>query len=185
MVRNPILELPPFFPHRIGDEKERQFQNWNLFRLNWVVLILSKKIKKLNLLQKSKHCQTGLVCYQLTYKWPNLFLYKIFCDRIDNASRKGLEKIVFTAFYGWFMHAVIAISQAKNPLRLKFRLADLIASLVMSFRFNYVEMASPWKIQDRKISKRSTLPKVSSRTNKTKWIWIWPREKTIFCHKRP
>ena len=37
----PVLKLPLFFLRRIGDEKERQFQNWNFFRLNGVVLILS------------------------------------------------------------------------------------------------------------------------------------------------
>ena len=37
----PILNLPRFFPRRLGDEKERQFQNRNFFWLNGVVLILS------------------------------------------------------------------------------------------------------------------------------------------------
>ena len=27
----PILKLPRFLPHRLGGEKERQFQNWNYF----------------------------------------------------------------------------------------------------------------------------------------------------------
>ena len=36
----PVLKLARFFPRRIGDEKERQFQNWNYFWLNGVVLIL-------------------------------------------------------------------------------------------------------------------------------------------------
>ena len=39
--KNPVLKLPLFFPRRIGNEKERQFQNWNFVRLNAVVLILS------------------------------------------------------------------------------------------------------------------------------------------------
>ena len=38
---NPVLNLPRFFPRRIGDEKEWQFQNLNFFRLNGVDLILS------------------------------------------------------------------------------------------------------------------------------------------------
>ena len=38
----PILKLARFFPHCIlGGEKDRQFQNWNYFRLNGFVLILS------------------------------------------------------------------------------------------------------------------------------------------------
>ena len=27
----PVLILPRFFPRRVGDEKERQFQNWTFF----------------------------------------------------------------------------------------------------------------------------------------------------------
>ena len=38
---NPVLKLPRFFPCRIGDEKERQFQYWNSSLLNGVVLIVS------------------------------------------------------------------------------------------------------------------------------------------------
>ena len=37
----PILKLARFFPRSMGDEKERQFQNQNFFRLNEVILILS------------------------------------------------------------------------------------------------------------------------------------------------
>ena len=37
----PILKLARFSPHFIGGKKERQFQSWNYFRLNGVVLILS------------------------------------------------------------------------------------------------------------------------------------------------
>ena len=37
----PILKLARFFPHCIGGEKERQFQSWNYFRLNGVLLTLS------------------------------------------------------------------------------------------------------------------------------------------------
>ena len=39
--KNPVLKLTRFFPRRTDDEKERQFQNWNSFRLNGVVLLLS------------------------------------------------------------------------------------------------------------------------------------------------
>ena len=35
------LKLPPFFLHRVGDEKRRQFQNKEVFQLNCVVLILT------------------------------------------------------------------------------------------------------------------------------------------------
>ena len=35
------FEIPALFPRRTGDEKKRQFQNWNYIRLNGVVLILS------------------------------------------------------------------------------------------------------------------------------------------------
>ena len=37
----PILKLKCFFHHLFGEEKERQFQNWNLFWLNGYVLMLS------------------------------------------------------------------------------------------------------------------------------------------------
>ena len=37
----PILKLARFFPHHVGGGKMRQFQNWNYFWLNGVVLILS------------------------------------------------------------------------------------------------------------------------------------------------
>ena len=33
-IKNPVLKLPHFFLHRLGDEKARQFQNWISFRLN-------------------------------------------------------------------------------------------------------------------------------------------------------
>ena len=34
------LKLPPFFLHRVGDKKTRQFQNQEVFQLNCVVPIL-------------------------------------------------------------------------------------------------------------------------------------------------
>ena len=39
--KNPILKLPLFFIPYTARQKERQFQNWNFFGLNGVVLILS------------------------------------------------------------------------------------------------------------------------------------------------
>ena len=35
------LKLPPFFLHRVGDGKRRQFQNQEVFQLNCVVLMLT------------------------------------------------------------------------------------------------------------------------------------------------
>ena len=35
------LKLPPFFLHRVSDEKRRQFQNQEFFQLNWAVPILT------------------------------------------------------------------------------------------------------------------------------------------------
>ena len=35
------LKLPPFFLHRVGDEKRRQFQSQEVFQLNCVVPILT------------------------------------------------------------------------------------------------------------------------------------------------
>ena len=35
------LTLPPFFRHRVGDGKRRQFQNQKVFQLNRVFLILT------------------------------------------------------------------------------------------------------------------------------------------------
>ena len=44
--KNPILNLPRFFPGRVGDEKDRQFQNRIFFSSEWsssyIVLALAE-----------------------------------------------------------------------------------------------------------------------------------------------